>query len=192
MDKKRRNILLICAAIFLVSYIARSFIVTALNMAYSQHQANRQRQVAGPKPAVSAAPAPDPAEPPLTNLSGVWESHGQVPSRGVCDLRLELKQNDPAHYAGFSRFSCISLAPPKDANVLANMLPHMNPDAAILTGTVEKGSIHFRADKTVGTDINGCAVTELTVTPFGASGVAAEWKEGTCQGGNLLMARQGQ
>jgi hypothetical protein len=72
------------------------------------------------------------------------------------------------------------------------MLPHMNPDAAILTGAVEKGAIHFHADKTIGTDINGCAVTDLTITPFGASAVAAEWQEGTCQGGNLLMTRQRQ
>lgn len=75
---------------------------------------------------------------------------------------------------------------------MANMLPQMNPDAAILTGTVEKGAIQFRADKTIGTDVNGCAVTDITITPFGASAVAAEWREGACQGGNLLMQRQRQ
>ena len=189
MDKKKRTILLICAAIFIGSYIARSFIITAQRMAYARQQANRPKPK--PKPAAAENPSgsPVPVDPPLVNLSGVWEAHGQVPSRGMCDLRLELKQNDPAHYSGFSRFSCISLAIPKNANVIANMLP-LGPDAAILTGAVEKGAIHFHADKTIGTDINGCAVTDLTVTPFGASAVAAEWQEGACAGGNLLMTRE--
>jgi hypothetical protein len=84
------------------------------------------------------------------------------------------------------------LTNPKDANVMNNFLNHMNPDAAILTGTVEKGEIHFKADKTIGTDINNCAVTELTITPFGASAVAAEWQEGSCTGGSLMMQRQGR
>jgi hypothetical protein len=47
-------------------------------------------------------------------------------------------------------------------------------------------------DKTVGTDINGCAVTEFTVTPFGTNVVAAEWKEGACAGGNMLLQEVGQ
>jgi hypothetical protein len=196
MDKKKRTILLICAAIFLGSYLARSFVISALRMAYAQQQGNRQRQKPKPDSAATQSPAvePSPAEPPLPNLSGVWESHGQVPGgRGMCDLRLELKQNDPSHYSAFSRFSCLNneaIVHPKDANVLNNILTHTNPDAAILTGAVEKGSIHFHADKTIGTDINGCAVTEFTVTPFGASAVAAEWLEGTCQGGSLLMQRR--
>lgn len=106
MDKEKRNILLICAAIFICSYLARSFVIAYLRMAYAQQQANRQRQQPKPKPETAVqTPAADPAEPPLANLSGVWEAHGQVPGRGVCDLRLELKQNDQSHYAGFSRFS---------------------------------------------------------------------------------------
>lgn len=189
MDKKKRTILLICAAIFIGSYIARSFVIAYLRMSYARQQASRPKPK--PKPPDTPAVAPVPVDPPFVNLSGVWEAHGQVPSRGMCDLRLEVKQNDPAHYSGFSRFSCISLAIPKSANTIANMLP-LGPDAAILTGEVEKGAIHFHADKTIGTDVNGCAVTALTVTPFGASAVAAEWQEGTCAGGNLLMTRQRQ
>jgi hypothetical protein len=75
---------------------------------------------------------------------------------------------------------------------MRNFLDHINPDAATLTGTVEKGAIHCHADKTVGTDINGCAVTEFTVTPFGTNVVAAEWKEGACAGGNMLLQEVGQ
>jgi hypothetical protein len=192
MNKKRRNILLICVAIFLISYIARSIVTTQMRIAYARQQALRRQ--ARPKAASAMTENPAaPTDPPLANLSGVWEGRGRVPGgRGLCDLRLELKQSDPAHYSGYSRFSCMSveaLTNPKDVNVMANMVDHLNPDAAILTGAAEKGAIHFRADKTIGTDINGCTVTELTITPFGTSAVAAEWKEGTCQGGNLMMQR---
>jgi len=197
MDKKKRNILLICAAIFIGSYIARSLVIATLRMTYAQQQANRRRQQSKPKPDSAATPdpavAPNPEEPHLANLSGVWGSHGQVPGRGMCDLRLELKQNDPVHYSGFSRFSCLNnevLLHPKDANALTNILINTNPDAAILSGAVEKGSIRLHADKTIGADINGCAVSEFTVTPFGASAVAAEWQEGSCKGGSLLMERR--
>jgi hypothetical protein len=193
MDKKRRNLLLICAAIFLVFTIARSFVITALRSGLARQQAI---QKPSPRPASALNPAntPNAADAPLANLSGVWRAHGEVAGgRGMCDMRLELKQADPAHYSGYSSFSCMNnaaIASPKDANVIANLLNHINPDAAILTGTVEAGAIHLHANKNIGTDINGCGVTDLTVTPFGASAVAAEWQEGKCAGGNLLMERE--
>jgi hypothetical protein len=187
MDKQRRNkILLICAAIFIGSYVARYFILTAMRMAYSQHAPQKPK----PKPTHTENPelsglAADAAA--LCNLSGVWEGRGPFKDRGSCDLRLELKQTEPGHYSGDSRFSCINLAP-ASPNVMS-MINRVNIDAEIMTGKVEKGSIRFQVDKTIGAALDGCAVTEMTVTPFGASGIAAEWKEGTCAGGNLLMTR---
>jgi hypothetical protein len=196
MDKKKRNILLICAAILIGSYIARSFVVTYLRMAYAQQQAMR-RQQQQPKPKPAPSPSSDAQDgPPIGNLSGVWQGHGRVPGgRGVCDLRVELRQGDPGKYSGYSRFSCLNneaLTNPKDTDMMKNFLNHMNPDSAALTGAVEKGAIQFRADKTIGTDINGCAVTEFTVTPFGMNQVAAEWKEGTCIGGSLMLQKAAQ
>jgi hypothetical protein len=65
----------------------------------------------------------------------------------------------------------------------------MNPNAAVLTGTVKDSAIHFRADKDIGGDIRGCTVTSFTLTPFGAYQLAAEWEAGKCQGGNMLLWR---
>ena len=109
--------------------------------------------------------------------------------RGICDLRVELRQNEPGKYSGYSRFSCLNneaLTNPKDMNLMQSFLNHMNPDSAVLAGSVEKGAIHFHAEK-IGTDINRCAVTEFTITPFGTNLVAAEWKEGTRTGGSLML-----
>ena len=69
------------------------------------------------------------------------------------------------------------------------LLNRMDPDSAILTGTLQDGAIHFRADKTIGTDINGCAVSSFTLTPFGANRLAAEWAAGSCQGGHMVLAK---
>ncbi len=194
MNPKTKKVLLICAAIIIGSYIARSFVTSYMRMVYARQEAIREAQK--PKPAV---PTPDPTEAAIVkeaealgNLSGVWEGRGST-SRGMCNLRLELKQGDPGRYTGHSRFSCVPvqsmLDAPKNANTMVNLMQNMNPDAAILTGTIEKGAIHLHTEKSIGADINGCSVSELTITPFGASGLVAEWKEGTCEGGNLMMQR---
>jgi hypothetical protein len=199
MNPKTKKLLLICVAIVIGSYIARSFVTSYQRMVYARQQMIQRQAIQQQKPE-PAAPVKDTAESTLAkeaeamgNLSGVWEGRGPTPSRGICNLRVELKQGDPGHYTGYSRFSCIPvqsmLGAPKGANTMANLMTSMNPDAAILTGIVEKGAIQLHTDKTIGTDINGCAVSELTLTPFGASATAAEWKEGTCQGGSLMLQR---
>jgi len=200
MNPKTKKLLLIGVAIVIGSYVARSFVTSYQRMVYARQQMIQRQAIQQQQKAERAAPANDTAEAKLAkeaeafgNLSGVWEGRGPTPSRGICNLRLELKQGDPGHYTGYSRFSCIPvqsmLGAPKDANTMASLMTNMTPDAAILTGTVEKGTIHLHTDKTIGTDINGCSVSELSLTPFGASAIAGEWKEGTCQGGSLMMQR---
>jgi hypothetical protein len=190
MTKKNKTMILICAALLIGAYVGRNMYLRTMSAAMARQYTSQLKK---PAP-VEKAPDPLAAEAAaMGNLSGVWEGRGRVPGpRGLCDLRLELKQNEPGHYSGYSRFSCISMEPltnPKDINAATNIVNHLNPEAAILTGTVEKGGIHLKTDKAIGTDISGCAVTELTVTPFGATALAAEWLEGTCPGGNLMMQR---
>jgi hypothetical protein len=69
------------------------------------------------------------------------------------------------------------------------LLNRMDPDAAILTGTMQDGAIHFKTDKNIGTDINGCSVSAFTLTPFGSNRLAAEWQAGSCEGGHMVLAK---
>jgi hypothetical protein len=46
-------------------------------------------------------------------------------------------------------------------------LNRMDPEASILSGTLEKTSVELTAEKTVGADSNGCATSSLSLTPFG-------------------------
>jgi hypothetical protein len=185
MTKKQKTILLICAVIFIGSYIARSIILRAMGIAYARQYTKQLKEK--PKPETKAADAK--TEAAVANLAGVWQGAGPLKDRGTCNLRVELKQNEPGHYTGDSRFSCIKFGVPQAPNPMANPV---TIDAQIMTGTVEKGGIHFRTDKAIGADVNGCTVTNLTITPFGANAIAAEWQEGTCAGGHYLMTREGR
>jgi hypothetical protein len=123
---------------------------------------------------------------PLEHLGGIWEGRFS----GICDLRLELKEDEPGKYTGFSRFSCLSKDPFTAGADLSRGMLGLNPDTAILGGTIEKRSIRFHVDQAMGTDAQGCAVTSLTATYFGTGGLSAEWQKGTCGGGHTLLALQ--
>jgi hypothetical protein len=77
----------------------------------------------------------------------------------------------------------------EDRNPAAATLNRMSPAGAVLSGAMENGSIRFHVDKTVGTNSNGCAATSLTLTPFGTNQLAAEWQEGGCEGGHIILQK---
>jgi excisionase family DNA binding protein len=66
-------------------------------------------------------------------------------------------------------------------------LPNTQPDATVLTGKIENGTIHFHTDRYA--DVDNCPMSEMTITPFGTNAVIAEWKD--CQEGKLLFAEGG-
>jgi hypothetical protein len=74
-------------------------------------------------------------------------------------------------------------------NTAAATFDRTNPESAILSGTVDNGSIRFTVDKTIGTSSHGCAASSFTLTPFGNSQLAAEWQEATCQGGHAILQK---
>jgi hypothetical protein len=180
--------------------------------AAQQRAAAKARQNAAPHataaPAVAAsaiAPAPLPASgapavavaparalaPPAT-ISGIWQGRTAITGRGICTLRIELHENEPAHFSGFSSLACANFAPlmaKGDRNPAAATLNKMSPAAAVLSGAMENGSIRFHVDKTVSANSNGCAATSFTVTPFGSNQLAAEWQEEGCEGGHIIMQK---
>ena len=72
-------------------------------------------------------------------------------------------------------------------------LGRYNPMPSILSGTWEKGAIRFSVVKNIGTDqaSGRCALTSAAVTPFGTNQIAAEWLDGPCGGGQLLLNKIG-
>jgi hypothetical protein len=129
---------------------------------------------------------------PSAKLYGIWRGRAALDGRGICDLKFELKEKpgEADRFSGYSSMTCIADAPlmsAKKINPKTLTINRMDPEASILTGVMENGSMEFRADKVVGADSNGCAPTSYTLTPFGANQLAAEWHEATCAGGRMIL-----
>jgi len=202
LTPKQRNFLIFCGALVVGWYVIRLIGNAGQQAAYYRQQAIRAAQLAkaAPKP-----PPPQPAKPnrpalpfltTLSNLSGFWKGQNLVAGQGFCTLALELREMEtPANYTAYSTLSC--KAPPslwglKGGQLLPpRMRDEMLPTAITLNGTPENGAIRFQVDKTVVSSMSSCATTSFIVTPFGTNRIAAEWREGLCQGGQILMARIG-
>jgi hypothetical protein len=220
MTHKQRNFLLGCVAVFVVYFVGGAILETMHRAAYLHHlqairaaQMQKAREQADAKAkakaeAKAAAPAPDKAAIPaptakadssplttVSNLSGTWNGRGALTGRGICSLRLELRETQAGtgHYTGYSTLSCLNIpALMSRAHHASGIQNHMNPAANILTGEPENGSIRFKVDKSISADANGCAATSFTATPFGSNKIAVQWQEGNCQGGEILLGRSGK
>jgi len=205
MTKQQQKLLLIIPVVIIGSYIVKSIVITALQVMFYQQPRPRPAPKAPTKAPAAAVKAvvpppspqpvktPPPPPDPWLRFLGVWHGQAALDGRGICDLHFEIRKSQaPGVFLGFSRFSCDSsqaLMGKAGADPRSALMNRMNPNAAILTGTVKDGALHFKADKDIGGDIHGCTVTSFTLTPFGAYQLAAEWEAGKCQGGNMLLWR---
>lgn len=159
-------------------------------------------------PTPAAIAADDPA---LARFLGIWVGNVAIPNRAAanrpaaCMLRLEVRDShDKDHpFAGFSTLSCApSMFEMLDkrarhetpAGMVDDMMKQMNPTDAILAGSLAGGSVQFQVQKNVGVAeaSNGCPMSSMTITPFGAEQLDVDWKEsqqGSCQGGELLVKK---
>jgi hypothetical protein len=149
-------------------------------------------------PAITTAPvvtsqseAPPPVPPELQGLSGIWRGRGAFEGRGLCDLKLELHEQDrPGHYTAFSSLTCSGAGPlVKNANAATATINQIDPEAAILSGGVEGNSIKFKIDKVTGVDANHCVFSSFALTPFGDRQLASEWTEDICMGGQMILKK---
>lgn len=210
MTKQQGKALIIIGGLVVGSYVVRSLVISSMQMSYMrQQQAARARQQAQakakqktappkkteekPKPKAAVPPPPKPKPPAPSPYAGVWTGRTAIDGRGICTLRLEItdKQAEPNHFTGFSSMVCNHAGPlvaRGPANRKAQAL-NMDPEAAVLTGTLEKTSVELTSEKTIGTDPEGCAPTGFSLTLFGKGQLAVEWKEATCSGGHMILRK---
>jgi hypothetical protein len=190
-------------------YFAPSIFRASLQMVIPR--TNAPRPAPSAQPAKSASPLPasgvagtsqaSPAIPAqFDSLIGVWQGAAPQPGLGMCNLRLELRRPDPAHFAGFPMLACMPImspfSKPSTAQTKNAVMSAMSPMSAVLTGVAQGGSIQFSVDKVMGKTPSGCVLTSFTVTPFGNDLISAEWHEGAClageQRGQILLKRMGK
>ena len=214
LTDKQKKALLICAGLFVASYIVRWFVTSAQQAAYFQQQANmaaqaranaaRNAQKENAQSQNAKGQGKQGKLPPrvvltdLSNLSGTWMGQRLLSQSGMCTLRLELRSvpQKPEDYKGYARLNCM---PPAGLTSLrgGRVLPkqqrdNLNPVAMVLTGVPEDGALHFTLDTTVVAPNDDCETTEFNVTPFGTNQVAVEWREGKCRGTQLILAKNGR
>jgi hypothetical protein len=215
LTDKQKKALLICAGLFVASYIVKWLVTSAQQAAFLQQQAiiAAQQRANAAKNAPKQSEAPQNAKgkgkqekrPPLWvvtdlgNLSGTWQGSRLLARKGMCTLRLEMRPvpEKTEDYKGYARFNCV---PPAGLTSFYNggALPkqqrdNLNPVAMVLTGVPDEGSsLHFVLDKTVVTPNDDCETTQFNVTPFGTNQVAVEWREGVCRGVQLILNKSGR
>ena len=176
LTPQQRKWMWIAAGLLGFWYIGRPMIFYAIQIITYPAQVARMSAIREQQ-AKAAAATPATLGIPVNRLFGIWEGKTTIDNRGPCGLRFELRQGQGGKLAGFSTLGCVKGPGSVDS------------ETAILSGAAEKGSFQFRVDKVVGPDANGCAPSSFTLTPFGSTQMAAEWKEPTCSGGHVLLTR---
>jgi hypothetical protein len=132
---------------------------------------------------------------PVSALAGIWSGNETQHTGDMCSLSLELRDKPDGMTAGYANMTCRLIVRPVGApmpNANEIILKAMTPMAAILSGRMQDGAIAFHVDKAIGTPVDGCPFSALTVTPFGTQQIAVEWQRGNCDSGQMTMTRAAQ
>ena len=205
MDPKRKKQLIIAAAVVAGLYYFPAIMNTARralivrNPAYASIEKPNPTKPSPAMPASANVPntatnrlIDTPADPRYSALLGKYMG-GAILKTRECKGNLELSAN-PAkadEFTGYITLVCYAPFAHKEAMPLVNPViaigTESTPASAILSGKVVNGVIQLHADKTVQTLADGCAITGISVQPFGANQLEVDWQEGTCQGGQLIF-----
>jgi hypothetical protein len=145
-------------------------------------------------PAPSPAPALVPVNPQVqyAGFVGIWMGSELTPDQYMCNIKLEVRASaeDMTKVSGFETRSCIpSLLLRAKPKSVEEVLKAASPLSAMMTGSLNDGDLTFRVDKTIGTSANGCSLSSYSVSPFGDGQVMAQWQEGSCKSGTMLLKK---
>lgn len=193
ISDKQRKLIWAGAALFGIFYVAPWAIHNA-RIASSQPVAE-----AKPSPVQYAPVAPKPVLTPeevlnaqVARMAGDWQGSG-VLDGGPCRLSLQIRPNllKPAAFTGYATTACnptlMTLGQDKQ-KAMQTILKGATPTSDIMSGEASKGNLIFHVDTAIGTPLDGCPWTGLTVSPFGGQ-VAVVWTAGTCAGGQMVLNR---
>jgi hypothetical protein len=146
-----------------------------------------------PTPVPSPAPVVVTVNPQLqyAKFLGIWMGSELTPDQYMCNIKLEVRPSDDdmSKVTGFETRSCIPsllMARPKKDSI-PEILKAASPLSAMMTGSIIDGDLAFRVDKTVGNAPYGCPISSYSVSPFGQGQMMAQWQEGTCKSGQMLL-----
>lgn len=157
--------------------------------------------IARPSPAHYAqAPAPPPPLAPeiaaANKYGGVWDGDTLQPDGDRCAVHLEIRLNDesPKKLKGYSTVRCMPLqtlarGPVSRGQANEMVRDYAQPASATMTASPRASGLIFTIDPSALPASNGCAITGFSLMDFGQGQVMAQWQEGTCQPGRILLRK---
>ena len=144
-------------------------------------------------------PAPDPAAVALfqatTQFAGIWTGSALDADQNRCSIRLEMRPSldKPGAFSGYESRSCFPVSVLQGGKIRKDDIPTIiretSPVSATMTGSVINGAMVFQIDNIVGARPGPCQLTGYSASPFGSGQIMAEWQEGSCPGGHMLLVK---
>ena len=197
LTDKQKKYIGAAVAIVLFVHLFGAKTVTFIRSTIAAHQTAPIPKPSPLHPAVVPAPATAPAQPQVNKqlmdyYSGIWTAHALPNQKGnACDFRLEMRVDpeQPDKIMGYLTKTCFPAVgvQHRSAATLAN---DISPVSSIMIGTIDRDYIVFAIDQTDGTHPGDCPLTEFSTRVFGIGGLNAEWKDGTCESGSVLLTKK--
>jgi hypothetical protein len=195
LTEKQKKIAWAIAALLIVIHLAMPRIMSLL------HPAEVHSAIAKPSP-YRFAPTPSPPAPPpspesvaAAKYAGIWVGNALMPDQNRCNIRLEIRLSDglPKKLKGYESKSCAPVQPFAGGRIkkdsIADIMRITAPVSSVLTGAVQEEGLTFTVDQNIGTPGDGCSLSAFTITDFGSGQVMAQWQEGTCPAGKMLLTK---
>ena len=165
------------------------------------HPAASHAEVGKPSAAhyIPQAPPPPPPSPEAiaaAKYTGVWVGSALMPDQSRCTIKLEVRVDDPLtkQLKGYESKTCIPstlsfLGARPSPKTIHEAIVDTAPVSSVMTGRPQDGGLSFTVDQTIGAPPDGCQLSGFNITDFGLSQVMAQWQEGTCPTGKMLLKK---
>jgi hypothetical protein len=126
---------------------------------------------------------------PAAPYLGKWSGNVSPENRFTCSLSVEFTQHPetPNKLFSYSRLECPTALPVFviKQKLGEQMARRYTPEATVASGDFGQTPIHFQIDQNIGT---GCAMKNITVTPFGSATLSFAFED-ECGKGDLILTR---
>lgn len=196
-DKQKKWIWIAAVVLVVIHFAPR--IMTVLNPAGTHAAPAKPSPVRlAPVAPAPASPAPAPVSPEAAAegkyAGSVWAGSDLSSEQLRCSIKLEIRLSDdsPKKLKGYESKSCIPLQPLAGGRLnkgsIADIIRETAPVSAVMTGTPSDGGLSFTVDQTIGST-GPCSLTAFRIVDFGEGQVIAQWQEGTCAPGKMVLKK---
>jgi len=196
LTDKQKKIAWVVAAVLAIVHFGPRYVAGLL----PTHAAVAKPSPVRPMP-VRAAPvtpaAPSLAEAEEAQYLGVWAGQSLMEDRSTCriSLRVVKSTDDPTKVTGYETKVCMPTAALQGGRIAKESIPQLiraaSPVSSVLSGTPGKDGLTFSVDRVVGTQPGACPLTNFALVGFGPGQLQAQWQEGKCDSGQMLLIKRG-